>query len=106
MKTTLIVITAFISPFTKDREFARTLVKNDEFIEVFVDTPIEICESRDTKGLYQKARDGMIKDFTGVSSPYEKPTNPQMHLNTDVQTTEESVNHILNYLKKKGHLNA
>ncbi len=93
----LIVITAFISPFAKEREFARSLVKKEEFIEVFVDTPIEICEQRDTKGLYQKAKDGMIKDFTGINSPYERPINPEIIINS--KTLEESVNQILDYLK-------
>lgn len=93
----LIVITAFISPFAKEREFARGLLKEDEFIEVFVDTSIEICQSRDTKGLYQKAKDGVIKDFTGVNSPYEKPINTEITIK-DI-TLQQSVEKILKYLK-------
>ena len=69
----LITLTAFISPFKSDRQIARSLVRYDEFIEVFIDTPLEICEQRDPKGLYKKARDGAIKNFTGIDSPYEAP---------------------------------
>jgi bifunctional enzyme CysN/CysC len=74
----LIVLATFISPFRKDREFARSLFKPGEFIEVFVDTPLEICERRDTKGLYRKARSGQIPNFTGISSPYENPGTPEI----------------------------
>jgi len=95
----LIVITAFISPFQKDREFARSLVTDDEFIEVFVDTPLEVCEQRDPKGLYKKARAGEIKDFTGVDSVYEKPMNPEIVLKND--TLKNNINTILNCINKK-----
>lgn len=74
----VITIVAAISPFKKDREFARSLVDKDEFIEIFVDTSIKICEKRDTKGLYKKAKEGKIKNFTGISSPYERPTKPEI----------------------------
>lgn len=93
----LIVITAFISPYTKDREFARSLVAKDEFIEIFVDTSLEVCESRDSKGLYKKARAGEIKDFTGINSPYEKPINAEIIIKDT--SLEKSVQQILNYLK-------
>jgi bifunctional enzyme CysN/CysC len=93
----LIVITAFISPFKKDREFARSLVKDDEFIEIFVDTSLETCELRDKKGLYQKAKKGEIKDFTGINSPYEKPTNANIIIKD--KTVEQSVEQILDYLE-------
>jgi len=93
----LIVITAFISPFKKDREYARSLVSDDEFVEVFVDTPLEVCEKRDPKGLYKKARAGEIKDFTGIDSVYEKPINPEIVLENDI--IHNNVNKILKYLE-------
>jgi adenylylsulfate kinase len=76
----LVVLCAFISPFQKDRDNVRALFKEGQFIEVFVDTPLEICEQRDIKGLYKKARSGEIKNFTGIDSPYEKPPCPEVHL--------------------------
>ena len=95
----LIVITAFISPFQKDREFARSLVKSDQFIEVFVDTPLEVCEKRDPKGLYKKARAGELKDFTGIDSVYEKPMNPTIIIqNFDI---ENNVTQIVKYMKER-----
>jgi adenylyl-sulfate kinase len=93
-----VVLVAFISPFIKDRDFARSLVRENEFIEIFVDAPIEICESRDKKGLYRKAREGLIKDFTGISSPYEPPLKPEIHLKTDIMSVEDAVEKILTYL--------
>jgi len=95
----IIVITAFISPFQKDREYARSLVNEDEFIEVFVDTPIEVCEQRDPKGLYKKARTGEIKDFTGIDSVYKKPLNPEIVLKNN--TLENNINTILNCINKR-----
>ena len=92
----LIVLTAFISPFKSDRQIARSLVKYDEFIEVFIDTPLEVCEQRDPKGLYKKARDGAIKNFTGISSPYEAPVEPQIHIKTDEHSIEECVDIVIN----------
>ncbi len=97
----LIVITAFISPFREDRNYARALVERDEFIEVFVDTPLEICEKRDPKGLYKKAREGKIKEFTGIDSPYEPPENPEIHIKTIEFTIPESVNKIIFFLKER-----
>lgn len=99
-----IVLTAFISPFIKDREIVKELVEKDEFIEVFVDTPLHICESRDPKGLYQKARKGEIANFTGISSPYEIPLKAEIHLKTDELDIDSCVNEIINYLKEKGYL--
>ena len=96
----LIVITAFISPFKEEREFARSLVNENEFIEVFVDTPLETCEERDPKGLYKKAREGKIKEFTGISSPYETPEMPDIHIRTNRLTIDESVEKILTYLEQ------
>jgi adenylylsulfate kinase len=101
-----IVLTAFISPFQSDRDLVRQKVEKGEFIEIFVDTPLEICEQRDPKGLYQKARQGEIPNFTGISSPYEAPKNADIHIKTDRETIEESINIIINYLQNKGYLNA
>lgn len=102
----LIVISAFISPFYSDRQIVRNLVESGEFIEVFIDTPLEICEQRDPKGLYQKARKGEIPTFTGISSPYEIPNEPEIHLQTVDQNIEESVNNIIQYLNIKGYFDA
>jgi len=96
----LIVLCTFISPFQKDREFVRNLVEKDEFIEVFVDTPLEICEKRDPKGLYKKARDGEIKNFTGIDSIYEIPTSPEMHLDNLSADIDDNLDTILTYLLK------
>lgn len=100
----LIVLVSFISPFREERDMARSLAKEGEFIEVFVDTPIELCESRDPKGLYRKARQHEIPNFTGISSPYEPPENPEIHIETATQSVEESVERLLAYLEMKGHL--
>jgi bifunctional enzyme CysN/CysC len=96
----LIVVTCFISPFKKDREFARSLVEKDEFIEIFIDAPVEVCEKRDPKGLYKKARQGIISEFTGITSPYETPDAPDIHIKTDMLSIEESVEKILTYLRQ------
>ena len=101
-----IVLTAFISPFRKDRQQVRDLISENEFIEVFIDTPLEICESRDPKGLYKKARKGEIPNFTGISSPYEAPISPEIHIKAGEITLEESVIQIINYLKSNNFLNA
>ena len=90
------VLTTFISPYRQGRELARKEINN--FVEIFVDTPLEVCEKRDTKGLYRKARAGEIKNFTGISDPYEKPNHPDIHLDTTKMTKEESVQKILKYL--------
>jgi adenylyl-sulfate kinase len=94
----VVVITAFISPFYKDRLQAKTIIGEACFIEVFVDAPLDECMARDTKGLYQKAIIGELKDFTGVSSPYEAPDNPQISLFTKNQSPEESVMQIVSWL--------
>jgi len=96
----IINITAFISPYRQDRQTARLLSKDHTFIEVFVDCPVEVCEQRDHKGSYQKARQGAIKDFTGLSAPYEAPENPEIHLHTDTMPIEECVQIIMDYLIK------
>lgn len=100
----LIVLAAFISPFKSDRQIARSLVKYDEFIEVFIDTPLDVCEQRDPKGLYEKARKGVIKNFTGIDSPYETPENPQIHIKTSKKSVEECINKIIEHLIKFGYI--
>ncbi|WP_050182053.1 adenylyl-sulfate kinase [Domibacillus robiginosus] len=99
-----LVFTAFISPFREDRDTVRALLENDEFIEVFVECPIEKCEQRDPKGLYKKARAGEIPEFTGISSPYEAPEKPELVLNTDQYSVEECVDQLVAYLKKNNWL--
>jgi adenylylsulfate kinase len=94
----LIVLTAFISPYVQERDFVRNLVKHGEFIEIFVDVPLTECEKRDPKGLYKKARSGEIKDFTGVSAPYEEPENPDIYIFNNNKSVEENAKIIINYL--------
>lgn len=93
-------LTAFISPYRDDRAVARELCGNS-FIEVFVDCPLDICEQRDPKGAYAKARQGIIKDFTGISAPYEEPLSPEIHLRTDLLSVDECVKTIVSYLEQK-----
>jgi adenylylsulfate kinase len=100
----IITLTAFISPFIKDREQARKIIGND-FIEIFIDTPLDECIKRDPKGLYKKALNGEIKNFTGIDSPYEKPLNPEIHIDTTKRDIKESISLIINYLKQKGFIN-
>jgi len=100
-----IVLTAFISPFQRERDTVRALVEADEFIEIFIDTPLEVCESRDPKGLYKKARKGEIPNFTGISSPYEAPIKPELHIKNDKISIEEVTKQIIDYLEKEGYLN-
>lgn len=99
----LVVLTAFISPFRADRQQARELVGANHFIEVFIDTPLEICEERDVKGLYKKARAGQIPNFTGISSPFERPEHPDVHILTENRSIgdclQELIEHILPKLK-------
>lgn len=95
----LIVLTAFISPFRKDRRNANKII-GDDYIEVFVSTPLEECEKRDIKGLYKKARDGVIKEFTGISSPYEAPENPSITVDTTNRSLDESVDIVMKQLEK------
>ena len=99
----MIVLSAFISPFRDDREIVRTLAKEGEFIEVFIDTPLEVCEQRDPKGLYVKARKGEIPHFTGISSPYEVPEKPEIHIKGE-PSIEESADIIVNYLHDKNYI--
>jgi adenylylsulfate kinase len=96
-----VVLTAFISPFIQDREMAKRIVSEEEFIEIFVSCPIEECEKRDPKGLYSKARKGEIRDFTGIDSPYEEPISPDFTIYTNEQSVSEIVESILNLLEKR-----
>jgi adenylylsulfate kinase len=100
----IVVLTAFISPYRKDRKFVRNLVDKDEFIEIYVKCPIEVCERRDVKGLYEKARRGIIKQFTGIDDPYEEPEDPEIVVETDRMSVDECVNKILKYLFDRGVL--
>ena len=96
----LIVMTAFISPFMEDRNEARALIKNDNFIEIYCKASLETCEKRDVKGLYKRARAGEIKNYTGIDSPYEAPVNPELIIDTDQETLDYSVSKILSYLEE------
>ncbi len=100
----LIVSTAFISPFASDRALAKAKLEAGEFIEVFIDTPISVCEQRDPKGLYKKARAGEIKDFTGIDSTYDVPTSPQIHVKTAAQSIEQCAEQIVGYLIEHGFI--
>ncbi len=105
MEAGVIVLTAFISPFIKDRQIVRELATEGEFIEVYCDASLDVCESRDVKGLYKKARAGEIPHFTGISSEYEQPKNPEMLLDTENQTVEYSVERIITYLTERQIIN-
>ena len=96
-----IVLTAFISPFREDREIVRKMFSDHEFIEIYVHCPLSVCENRDPKGLYNKARKGEIPEFTGITSPYETPLNPDIKIDTDRMSIEESVEKIFSYLINK-----
>lgn len=100
----IIAITAFISPYKKDRGIVRRSVDKDEFIETFVKCPLDVCEQRDVKGLYRKAKMGEVKSFTGIDDIYEEPENPEIILETDKIGIAEAVNTILDYLQEKGHI--
>ncbi|MBW3113785.1 MULTISPECIES: adenylyl-sulfate kinase [Bacillaceae] len=100
----LITLTAFISPFKKDRHYVRSLMDDGEFIEVYVYASIEACEERDPKGLYKKVKEGKIKGFTGIDSPYEEPDSPEIHIDTESLTIDESVEKILTYLRYNQYL--
>lgn len=98
----IIVLTAFISPFREDRRIARNLMQHGDFYEVYCNSSIETCESRDVKGLYKKARDGEIPHFTGISSPYETPEKPEIEIKTDVLSLDDSVDQLVALLLKRG----
>jgi adenylylsulfate kinase len=96
--TGIITLCSFVSPTHDLRDMAREIIGEDDFIEVYVSTPIEVCEERDVKGLYAKARQGAIKDFTGVSAPYEAPRNPQVSIDTSGESLEVSIKRLLSYV--------
>jgi len=100
----IINMTAFISPYCQDRQAARDMSDGDSFIEVFVDCPVEVCEQRDPKGTYKKARQGIVKEFTGISAPYEEPETPEIHLRTDRMSVVECVQVIMDYLVKHQYI--
>lgn len=102
MEAGVIVLTAFISPFRGDRERVRGMVEHGDFIEVYCDSPIEVCESRDVKGHYKKARTGQIKDFTGISSPYEEPKNAELTVNTGAIDLDVCVGYVLGEIQSRG----
>jgi bifunctional enzyme CysN/CysC len=102
----LIVSTAFISPFRAERQMARALVPDGEFIEIFVDTPLGVAEERDPKGLYKKARRGDLKNFTGIDSPYERPENPELTIDTTADSPEQAAERVVAYLEQRGIVGA
>ena len=100
----VIVSTAFISPFRSDRDMVRSIVKKGEFVEIFVDAPIDICETRDPKGLYKKARAGEIKQFTGIDSPYEAPENAELTIKTGEKSLEECAQEVIDWLTSNAYI--
>jgi adenylylsulfate kinase len=100
----IIVLSAFISPFRADRQIARNLVNNGDFIEVFVDTPLKVCEQRDPKGLYEKARSGNITNFTGIDSPYEIPDNPEVRVYGYDQSIIDSSLTVIQFLENNNYI--
>jgi adenylylsulfate kinase len=104
IETGTICLSAFISPFERERRLARSLVPQSDFIEIYCFCELAICEKRDTKGLYKKARAGEIQHFTGISSPYEEPKKPELHINTGINPLHVCVEQIIDLLKKRGIL--
>ena len=100
----IIALTAFISPYRRDRDAVRARLKPGDFIEVFVDAPLEVCEKRDPKGLYKKARAGELKGFTGIDDPYEAPEKAELRLDAGTKTAEQLADEVLAYLKKSGKI--
>jgi adenylylsulfate kinase len=101
----IIVLTAFISPFKSDRQLVRSLFEKDQFLEIFIDSSLEVCENRDPKGMYAKARSGEIKNFTGISSPYEAPETPEIHVINNSITLDDASDQIINYLIESKYIN-
>ena len=99
----LVVLSAFVSPYAADRDRVRGLVPGGRFLEVFVDTPLEVCESRDPKGLYKKARAGVISDFTGISAPYEAPVSPEIHLETAGKSIDACAAEVMEGIRARGY---
>jgi adenylylsulfate kinase len=102
----LIVFTSFISPYRADRDLVRAIHDPGRFVEVYVAANLETCEARDVKGLYKKARAGQIPEFTGISAPYEAPERPELVLDTNCQSVEESVGRLVSFLEEKGYLSS
>jgi adenylylsulfate kinase len=102
----VINVTAFISPYRADRDLVRGLMKDGDFVEVYVGCDLDECERRDPKGLYKKARAGQIPEFTGISAPYEAPEKPELTIDTTGETADQSLAHLLKYLEAKGYLRA
>ena len=105
LESGLIVMTAFISPFREDRVAVRNLISNNDFIEIYCKASLKTCEARDVKGLYKRARAGEIKNYTGIDSPYEAPDNPELIIDTDKETLDESVSKIYSFLERKAIIN-
>ena len=105
LESGLIVMTAFISPFREDRAAVRNLISNNDFIEIYCKASLKTCEERDVKGLYKRARAGEIKNYTGIDSPYEAPENPELIIDTDKETLDESVSKIYSFLERKAIIN-
>ena len=105
LESGLIVMTAFISPFREDRVAVRNLISNSDFIEIYCKASLKTCEARDVKGLYKRARAGEIKNYTGIDSPYEDPENPELIIDTDKETLDESVSKIYSFLERKAIIN-
>ncbi|HEY5603620.1 MAG TPA: adenylyl-sulfate kinase [Gammaproteobacteria bacterium] len=105
MESGVITLTAFISPFRAEREKARQIFPHGEFLEIYCKCPLEVCEQRDVKGLYKKARQGQIKDFTGISSPYEEPVSPELVVNTAESSLEDCAAQVLELLVERGVIN-
>ena len=102
MEAGVIVLTAFISPYRADCERVRGMVEHGDFIEIYCDAPIEVCEARDVKGIYKKARAGLISEFTGISSPYEVPKNPELTVNTGGTELESCVKQVIDEMVQRG----
>ncbi|MED4891393.1 MULTISPECIES: adenylyl-sulfate kinase [Heyndrickxia] len=100
----VMVLTAFISPYRADRDMVRELVEDNEFVEIYVNCPLEACEQRDPKGLYKKARNGEIQNFTGIDAPYEAPEHPELVVETDKQPLEQAVGQVIRFLEEKGYI--
>ena len=105
MEAGVIAMTAFISPFNEDRNLVRQLLPQGDFIEIYCNASLEVCESRDVKGLYKRARAGEIKSYTGIDSPYEAPDNPELIIYTESESLEESVAKVIDFLKSKEIIN-
>ena len=105
MEAGVIAITAFISPFREDRSNVRQLLSKGDFIEIYCKASLEVCESRDVKGLYKRARAGEVKNYTGIDSPYEAPDNPELVIDTDSESLEESIAKVIDFLKSKEIIN-